>query len=133
MSHTSEKKILLVVNMHGGTITSVQHNDRSTAVEVIFLEDKKYIDDPEDCFMVGENRNAVIYSHMESEPNLGEDEEFLRNLKETTQKRIDRVIQEPCDECSGTRFPQEKHDKHCSLNTENRGDDHVRHVREVWD
>lgn len=26
---------------------------------------------------------------------------------------------EKCDECSGTRFPEEKHEDHCSLNPKN--------------
>jgi hypothetical protein len=26
---------------------------------------------------------------------------------------------EPCDECSGTRWPDEVHDDHCSLNPKN--------------
>ena len=27
-----------------------------------------------------------------------------------------KVREEPCDECSGTRWPAERHDGHCSLN-----------------
>lgn len=27
----------------------------------------------------------------------------------------DEPYSEPCDECSGTRYPIEKHDEHCSL------------------
>ena len=82
-------KIRVVVNMHGGTIESVC-TESDVELDVVFLEDPKYSEDPEDKFLVdgGEFDDQIVYTHYASTKVDAEDmDAALKAAQERMEKR----------------------------------------------
>lgn len=61
------KKVQVIVDMYGGCIQGVTHDAPGIELDVIFLEDKKYMDRGRDEIMVGDGDSFVYDHHIASE------------------------------------------------------------------